>query len=79
VGDDTAMMSSGFFFASRVRARVVAVLALALELFTAYTIRDNLTLNVLGLIAPSDLAPMRAVHDWQADAKQAPNGPDIGH
>ena len=75
---DTAMMSSGFFLASRVRARVVVALALALEMFTAYAIRDNLTLNVLGLIAPSDWAPIRAIHDWQAGAKQPQTGPRIG-
>jgi hypothetical protein len=73
------MMSSGFFLASRVPARAVVALALGLELFTAFAIRDNLTLNVLGLIAPSDWAPIRAIHDWQAGAKQAPVGPGIGH
>jgi hypothetical protein len=57
---------------------VVVALALALELFTAYVIRDNLTLNVLGLIAPSDWAPIRAIHDWQAGAKQAQTGLRIG-
>ena len=76
---DTAMMSSGFFLASRVRARIVVALALALELFTAFTIRDNLTLNVLGLIAPSEWAPIRAIHDWQAGARQAQSVPAIGH
>jgi hypothetical protein len=75
---DTAMMSSGFFLASRVRASLVVALALALELFTAYAIRDNLTLNVVGLIAPSDWAPIRAIHDWQAGAKQSPAGPPAG-
>lgn len=74
---DTAMMSSGFFFASRVRTSVVVALALALELFTATAIRDNLTLNVVGLIVPSDWAPMRAIHDWQAGAKQPPAGPPV--
>lgn len=70
---DTAMMASGFFFASRVRARIVIALALGLELFTAWAIRDNLTLNVLGLVAPSDLAPMQAIHDWQAGAGTGPH------
>jgi len=65
---DTVMMASGFFFASRMRAPIVIALAIGLELFTAWAIRDNLTLNVLGLVAPSDLAPMRAIHDWQAGA-----------
>jgi len=63
---DTVMMSSGFFFASRVRARTILALALAFELFTAWAIRDNLTLNVLNLVAPSDWAPIRAIYDWQA-------------
>jgi hypothetical protein len=71
---DTVMMSSGFFFASRVRARMVIALALAFELFTGYCIRDNLTLNVLGLIAPSDWAPIQAIHDWQAGARPAYTG-----
>jgi len=75
---DTAMMSSGFFFASRVRARFVIALAMGFELFTAFAIRDNLTLNVLGLIAPSDWAPIRAIHDWQAGAGQAQTGPGAG-
>jgi hypothetical protein len=61
-------MSAGFFFASAVRARTVIVLALGLEIFTALTIRDNLTLNVFNLIAPSGWAPVRAIHDWQAGA-----------
>jgi len=74
---DTVMMSSGFFFASRVRARMVIALALAFELFTAFAIRDNLTLNVLGLIAPSDWAPIKVIHDWQAGAKQAQTEPPI--
>jgi hypothetical protein len=68
---DTVMMSAGFVFASRVRARIVIVLALVFEIFTACMIRDNLTLNVIGLVAPSGWAPMRAIHDWQAGAKNS--------
>lgn len=75
---DTVMMSCGFLFASRMRAPVVIALALGLELFTAIAIRDNLTLNVLGLIAPSDWAPMQAIHNWQAGARQAQTGPPFG-
>ena len=66
---DTVMMSTGFLFASRVRARIVIVLALGLEIFTACMIRDNLTLNVIGLIAP----PIPAIHDWQAGARRGPH------
>ena len=58
---DTLMMSLGFFFASRVRARYVVALTLAFELFTATMIRDNLTLNVWTLVAPS-----ASVQAWQA-------------
>lgn len=65
---DTFMMSSGFFCASRLRPRTVIAIALALEIFTASTVRDNLTLNVLNLLAPSQWSAIRAIHDWQAAA-----------
>jgi hypothetical protein len=67
---DTFMMAAGFFFAARMRLRYVVVLALGLEIFTAYMIRDNLTLNVLNLIAPAKWAPIQAIHNWQAGAKR---------
>jgi hypothetical protein len=66
---DTLMMSAGFFVASRLRARTVIALAVCLEIFTAITIRDNLTLNVINLIAPATWSPIQAIHDWQAGAK----------
>jgi hypothetical protein len=65
---DTFMMSTGFFCASKLRARAVMAIALVLEIFTASVIRDNLTLNVLNLIAPPGWAPIRLLHDWQAAA-----------
>jgi hypothetical protein len=68
---DTLMMSVGFFFASRVRARYVVALAVAFELFTATMIRDNLTLNVINLITPNDWAPIKAIHRWQAGAERS--------
>lgn len=67
---DTLMMCTGFFIASRLRARTVVALALAFEIFTACMIRDNLTLNVINLIAPAHWGPIRAIHDWQAGAKR---------
>jgi len=66
---DTFIMLVGFFFASRVRARYVVPLALVFEIFTASMIRDNLTLNVINLIAPAQWAPIRAIHAWQAGAE----------
>lgn len=71
---DTFTMSAGFFFASAVRARTVIALALGLEIFTALSIRDNLTLNVFNLIAPSGWAPVKAIHEWQAGALRPGGG-----
>jgi len=65
---DVVMMSAGFLFASRVPGRIVIAIAVAFELFTAVMIRDNLTLNVINLIAPSGWAPIAVIHDWQAGA-----------
>ena len=66
---DTLMMCTGFFIASRLRARYVVALAVGFEIFTASMIRDNLTLNVINLTAPAYWGPIRAIHDWQAGAK----------
>jgi len=66
---DTLMMSTGFFVASRLRARYIVGIALAFEIFTACMIRDNLTLNVINLIAPAQWPSIQAIHDWQAGAK----------
>jgi hypothetical protein len=71
---DTVMMSAGFFVASVARVRTVIVLALGLEIFTALSIRDNLTLNVFNLIAPAGWAPVRAIHQWQAGTKRPGEG-----
>jgi hypothetical protein len=68
---DTFMMSTGFFLAFKMRARIVIALAIGLELYVAYAIRDNLTLNVLNLTAPAQWAPIQAIHDWQAGAIRA--------
>jgi hypothetical protein len=65
---DTLMMSLGFFVASHLRARYVVAVALAFELFTAVMIRDNLTLNVINLLAPSQWMAIKAIHHWQAGA-----------
>ncbi len=67
---DTLMMCTGFFIASRLRARYIVALAIGFEIFTACKVRDNLTLNVINLTVPAQWAPIRAIHDWQAGAKQ---------
>lgn len=58
---DMAWMTLGFWLASRLNWKVTALIALAFELFTLYTIRDNLTLNVMMLVAP-----VEAIAAWQA-------------
>ena len=58
---DTGFMILGFLAASRMRWWATLALAFAFELFTLWTIRDNLTLNVLMLVAP-----VEAIKEWQA-------------
>jgi len=71
---DTTMMSCGFWLASRLGGRTLLGLAVALEIFSAVMIRDNLSLNVINLVAPSGWAPIRAIHGWQA-AYVSPRAP----
>lgn len=60
VADITAM-ALGFAFARRAPVRVTIAAAVGFELLALWAIRDNLTLNVLMLIAPND-----AIRHWQA-------------
>ncbi|MCM5556221.1 DUF2585 family protein [Pleomorphomonas sp. JP5] len=59
---DTLAMMIGFWMAARLPVRASIALALAAELFTGVMIRDNLTLNVVQLLAPS-----KAISAWQAE------------
>jgi Protein of unknown function (DUF2585) len=58
---DIGWMCAGFWLASRLPWKASLALALAFELFTLATIRDNLTLNVVMLVWP-----LEAIRDWQA-------------
>lgn len=60
---DIAMMVLGFAIARRLPWWSTLMLGLGFELFTLWAIRDNLTLNVLMLIAPS-----KAIQHWQMAA-----------
>lgn len=59
---DTLAMLAGFWIAARLPVRASIALALAAELFTGLMIRDNLTLNVVQLLAPN-----KAISAWQAE------------
>jgi hypothetical protein len=60
---DLGWMSLGFLIARRAPIWASIALAVGFELLTLWTIRDNLTLNVLMLVAPVD-----AIKVWQAGA-----------
>lgn len=58
---DVGWMMLGFGLARRLPVWGTVALAVAFEVFTLVMIRDNLTLNVIMLLAPSD-----AIRAWQA-------------
>jgi hypothetical protein len=58
---DALFMVAGFFLASRMPVWLTVAVALVLELFVGWVIRDNLTLNVIML-----LWPLEAIRHWQA-------------
>ncbi|MEO6256485.1 MAG: DUF2585 family protein [Sphingomicrobium sp.] len=57
---DAAMMAIGFFAARKLPLWAALAIVVVLELVPLFVIRDNLTLNVLMLLAPSD-----AIRAWQ--------------
>jgi hypothetical protein len=58
---DIAMMALGFLLARRLPIWASMMLAMVLELAALVVIRDNLTLNIIMLLAPSD-----TIRAWQA-------------
>jgi hypothetical protein len=58
---DILAMVLGFWLASRLPVRVTVALAIGLELFVGWMIRDNLTLNIIMLVWPLD-----AIKAWQS-------------
>ena len=58
---DSLAMVTGFLLAWRLPLIATFAVALALEAFVAYEIRDNLTLNIVNLIHT-----FPAIHNWQS-------------
>ena len=58
---DIGWMIVGFLVAARIPVKASVALAIGLELLTLWTIRDNLTLNVIMLFWP-----IEAIRQWQA-------------
>lgn len=60
---DMLFMLVGYVMAMKMPVWMTVVLAVAMELFVGYYIRDNLTLNIIMLVHPVD-----AIKTWQTGA-----------
>jgi hypothetical protein len=58
---DVLMMALGFLIASKLPVRTSILILILLELVPLQAIRDNLTLNIIALVAPNP-----AIQAWQA-------------
>ena len=57
---DTIAMAFGFFLAAKWPVFVITLLAIGMEVFVGFAIRDNLFLNVLGFVYQPDF-----ITTWQ--------------
>ena len=62
---DILAMVFGFWLAGRLPVRATVAVAVALEFFVGWIIRDNLTLNIVMLLWPLD-----AIREWQMGVTQ---------
>jgi hypothetical protein len=60
---DILCMVLGFYLASKMPVWLTVAIAIVLELFVGYMIRDNLSLNIIML-----LWPLQAIRTWQGGA-----------
>lgn len=61
---DTVAMVIGFFAAKRMNFLMGLAVFLVFEITTAYMVRDNLTLNVINLVYPTE-----QISNWQLEQK----------
>ena len=60
---DVLAMCFGFILARKFRIWIIIILIIAMELFVGYMIHDNLSLNIINLIHPTE-----TIKNWQAAA-----------
>ncbi len=65
---DTLAMVTGFMLASRFSWIILLTLAVALEIYVGFMIRDNLTLNILNFFHHFEF-----IEEWQQGAMLGPN------